>query len=82
MTFQSHINRHLGKRPYKCPQCPKRFPQPSNLKAHQKTHIRRELRAHWVCRFGNCQKAFTAKGNLKVSYSSLGLKAVSTNLET
>jgi hypothetical protein len=73
MTFQSHINRHLGKRPYKCPQCPKRFPQPSNLKAHQKTHIRRELRAHWVCRFGNCQKAFTAKGNLKVSYSSLRL---------
>jgi uncharacterized Zn-finger protein len=49
-----------------CPECPKTFPQPSNLKAHLKTHVKRTLRAYWICQFGNCQKAFTAKGNLKV----------------
>jgi hypothetical protein len=42
-----------------------------------KTHVRRELRAHWVCRFGNCQKAFTAKGNLKV-FSTMPLASLIT----
>ncbi|KAK4127742.1 hypothetical protein N657DRAFT_224874 [Parathielavia appendiculata] len=65
VNLKSHVNRHLGKKPYKCPQCPKMFAQPSNVKAHIKTHIPRGSRAGWVCRFGNCQKAFTAKGNLK-----------------
>ncbi|KAK3903208.1 hypothetical protein C8A05DRAFT_14816, partial [Staphylotrichum tortipilum] len=65
VNLKSHINRHTGARPYKCPECPKMFPQPSNVKAHLKTHVKRDLRAHWICRFGDCQKAFTAKGNLK-----------------
>ncbi|KAK4152623.1 hypothetical protein C8A00DRAFT_16079 [Chaetomidium leptoderma] len=76
VNLKSHINRHTGARPYKCPECPKRFPQPSNVKAHMKTHVRRELRAHWVCRFANCQKAFTAKGNLKNHQNTYHVEAI------
>ncbi|KAL1835914.1 hypothetical protein VTJ49DRAFT_5892 [Mycothermus thermophilus] len=76
VNLKSHINRHTGARPYKCPQCPKRFPQPSNVKAHMKTHVRRELRAHWVCRFPGCQKAFTAKGNLKNHQNTYHVEAI------
>jgi uncharacterized Zn-finger protein len=67
--LQHHLNRHSGQAPYQCSQCLKRFFHPSRLKAHLPTHMERKLRAKWVCRFGNCQKAFTAKGNLKVDLS-------------
>ncbi len=66
-TSQSHKNRHTGLRPYKCSQCPKTFPQPSNVRSHEKTHVARDKRASWVCKFGKCTKTFTEKGNLKVN---------------
>ncbi|KAK4241460.1 hypothetical protein C8A03DRAFT_41176 [Achaetomium macrosporum] len=76
VNLKSHIRRHFGDRPYKCPQCPKAFSQPSNVKAHVKTHERRELRAHWVCRFGGCKKSFTAKGNLKSHQNTYHREAI------
>ncbi|KAK4118374.1 hypothetical protein N657DRAFT_628563 [Parathielavia appendiculata] len=65
VNLQTHINRHTGERPHKCPECPRRFPQRSNLRTHERTHLKKELRAVWICRFGNCSKSFTQKGNLK-----------------
>lgn len=61
--MQTHHDRHIGERPYKCPKCPKDFPQRGNLKAHMRTHENRE---RFVCRFRDCNKTFSAKGNLKV----------------
>ncbi|KAK4097796.1 hypothetical protein N658DRAFT_433358 [Parathielavia hyrcaniae] len=61
INLKTHINRHLGERPYKCPECPSAFPQRSNLRVHVETHIRRELRANWVYRVGDCKKTFTRR---------------------
>ena len=56
-----HLNRHLithsKEKPFKCPQCPKGYPQLANLKLHvQSVH---ENYRPWKCEL--CGKAFTQK---------------------
>ena len=38
VSYESHMNLHMGKRPFKCPVCPKAYPARRTLHRHMKCH--------------------------------------------
>ena len=59
MNFETKMI-HIGKQPFQCSQCDKKFSGSSNLKAHERTHTGEKP---FQC--SKCDKSFSQAGHLK-----------------
>lgn len=62
--MQNHLNKHLGIKPFSCPECEEKF----TTQGHRKDHLRsfHSNEKPFECKFEGCGQSFARKNVLKV----------------
>ncbi|CAI2372295.1 unnamed protein product [Moneuplotes crassus] len=72
--LKTHLVLHNKFKPFKCPNCPKRYTQKGNMTKHMRSHFTPNIenRRRFVCEF--CHKGYTEKYNLKTHQKKFHLR--------